>query len=168
MCFGTTTRYFVLRSLRHSGHHHACETKIREPFKLSMQQLGLWNQFTALGDSMLTPFSGQIQFLFIDSEHALSDALGEYMRFRRYLEAGGIVGFHDSNSCWGVREAIDIIKTIDELELVSECVDQLAAGIEFYRLKALNVVQNARSAEMLIKNQERIRQSVAARKANNG
>lgn len=37
-----------------------------------------------------------VDFLLIDTEHGLENALGEYMRWRHYLKSGSIIAFHDS------------------------------------------------------------------------
>lgn len=148
MCFGTTTRFFALRNKKFGRKHYSCEIKIREPFKEAMIKLGLWEYVTVLGDSMLTPFDDKIDFLYIDSEHGVVDALGEYMRFRRYLKDEAVVGFHDTDSCWGVREAIGIIMGFDKIKLVTKSASTGSAGIEFYRVVGLNLRQHERHAEM--------------------
>ena len=136
-CLGTTTRFFTVYTIKYGGHHYSCEIKQRELFVNAMKDLGLYDKFTTLGNSMKAPWDKDIDFLFIDSEHCITDALGEYMRFRVYLKQGGIVGFHDTDTCYGVRRAIDIIlNEIDDLELVSKADNTASAGIEFYRLKA--------------------------------
>ena len=87
---------------------------------------------------MMDPWDKQIDILFIDSEHALSDALGEYMRFRVFLKSDGIVGFHDSDIAPGVRKALDFIQEVDDLELISEVAGRYSAGVKFYKVKCMN------------------------------
>jgi len=134
MCFGTTTRYFVIRALKYGGEVHSYETQVREPFKKAMEELGLWKYVNVHGHSIRDPWIGKpINLLLIDSEHALEDALGEYMKFRVWLTAEAVVGFHDTDICPGVKRAIEIIQEVDELELVSESSNKASAGIQFYR-----------------------------------
>ena len=139
-CFGTTTRFFAVYVHKHGGELHSMELNIREPFKKDMQDMGLWEHViqTHEGNSMKLPWNKTINFLFIDSEHHMEDALGEYMRYRIWLQQGSIVGFHDSQCCPGVRRAIDVAKELDDLELVS-CVDiSASAGVELYKWKGRN------------------------------
>ena len=141
ICFGVTTRYFIVRNMKYGGELYSFEINIREQFESAMKELGLWNKINVLGHSMKTPWDKNIDFLFIDSEHALSDALGEYMRFRVYLTANSIVGFHDSDTCYGVKRAIEIIHEIDDLELIGEVSDRFSAGIKFFKVKGLGQKQ---------------------------
>jgi hypothetical protein len=120
-----------------------------------MIDLGIWSYVTVLGDSMTCDFHDKLNVLYIDSEHGVDDALGEYMRYRRFLSDEAIVGFHDSSSCWGVREAIDIIKKIDGLEYLTG-VDGFCAGIEFYKLKGLRLEMQKRDKEMREKETKRL------------
>ena len=142
MCFGVTTRYFVIKKLRDGGEHYSCEIKIRDKFKEAMESLGLWDKVNVLGDSMFCDWDKKIDFLFIDSEHGLSDALGEYMRYRRFLSDQAIVGFHDTDICWGVNKAIEVIQQIDDLELISEASNKASAGIKFFKVIGLNIAQS--------------------------
>lgn len=135
MCFGTTTRYFILKLLKEGGELYTCEFKVREPFKNAMEELGLWKYINVLGDSMKVPWDKKIDVLFIDSEHALSDALGEYMKYRVFLNEFSLVGFHDCDFCYGVKRTIEIIQEIDDLELISSSVDKLGAGLKTFKVK---------------------------------
>lgn len=162
-CLGTTTRFFTIYTLKYGGNHTSCEIKRRDLFVKAMKDLGLEDKFTTLGDSMKTPWDKPIDLLFIDSEHCITDALGEYMRFRVFLKQNGVVGFHDTDTCYGVRRAIDIIKNeIDELELVSKADNSASAGIEFYRLKSHAGIAHKVNNDMRQKETERL---IAARKA---
>lgn len=141
-CLGTTTRFFTIYTLKYGGRHYSIEMLLRPIFQNAMKELGLLDKFTTIkGNTMTVPWDKPIDFLFIDSEHCLTDALGEYMRYRVFLQGEAIVGFHDTDSCYGVRRTIDIIKNeIDDLELISKCDNRASAGIEFYKVKGLNVV----------------------------
>jgi len=144
MCFGTTTRYFLVRKLKYGGEVNSVESRIRPLFKKAMTDLGLWQELNVLeGNSMKVPWNKGIDVLFIDSEHALSDALGEYMRYRVFLNNNAIVGFHDADACYGVSRAIEIITgELDSLKLVSRSTGQAGFGLKVFQLDALNVVQN--------------------------
>jgi len=162
-CLGTTTRFFTVYTLKYGGTHTSCEIKPRSLFVDAMKDLGLYDKFTTIGNSMLEPWNKPIDFLFIDSEHCITDALGEYMRFRVFLNQGAIVGFHDTDTCYGVRRAIDIIlNEIDDLELVSQAANTASAGIEFFRVKALNTVAHRINKQKQAEETERL---IEARKA---
>jgi len=137
MCHGTSTRYFLVRVLKYGGELHSFEVHVRKEFQDALEGLGLWKSIHLHGHSMRDPWQGSINVLFIDSEHALEDALGEYMRFRVWLEANAIIGFHDSDSCPGVVKAIEMIQEVDKLELISESTGQMGRGVKmFKRLQA--------------------------------
>ena len=138
MCFGVTTRYWIMRNLKYGGNLNTFEVYVRELFKADMEDLGLWNNITLKGHSMKDNWQGQIDILYIDSEHALQDALGEYMRFRVWLHGGSIIGFHDTDVCPGVNKALEMINEVDELELISESTNQAGAGIKFFKPKYMN------------------------------
>jgi hypothetical protein len=139
VCFGTTTRYFTVRTLKFGGEHHAFEVMVRPKFKEVMEQFGLWDKFTLHGHSIRDDWhGGDIDVLYIDSEHAICDALGEYMRFRVFLHGRSLVGFHDTDTCPGVARAIEMIQEVDELELVGEYTKKLSAGMKFFKVKCMN------------------------------
>lgn len=138
MCFGTTTRYFIIRTMKYGGEVHTFEVLVRDKFKETMQELGLWDKINLHGHSIKAPWDKDIDVLFIDSEHALADALGEYMRFREWLKADSIIGFHDTNCCAGIIKALEIIQEVDELELICEIDNKASAGIKFFRRKVKN------------------------------
>ena len=134
-CFGTTTRFLLCYVMKYGGNLYSCECKIRPLFKESMEELGLWDKFTTLeGNSMTFPLDPNftIDYLFIDSEHALEDALGEYMRYRAYLKGEAIVGFHDTECCPGVAAAIEIANMVDVLEPISIVENKASAGCRVY------------------------------------
>lgn len=141
ICFGVTTRYFVVRNLKYGGELYSFEVHIRPGFQKAMEELELWDKIHVLGHSMKAPWDKDINFLFIDSEHAMSDALGEYMRFRVWLIGESMVGFHDSDNCYGVKRAIEIANEIDDLELVGEVTGRASAGIKLFKVKGLGQKQ---------------------------
>ena len=138
MCFGTTTRYFLVRTIKYGGELHTFEVAIRDKFKETMQELSLWDKINLHGHSIKDHWNKDIDVLFIDSEHALENTLGEYIRFREWLKAESIIGFHDTNCCAGVIKALEMIQEVDGLELISECSDRAHAGIKFFRRKIKN------------------------------
>lgn len=134
MCYGTTTRYFLVRNLKYGGTLTNYELFTRPKFKEAMEELGLWDNIIRKGHSMLDTYDEKpIDILWIDSEHALQDALGEYMRFRLFLRQGAIVGFHDSDCCAGVEKAIEMVQEVDELELVTELTGKYSAGCKLFK-----------------------------------
>lgn len=62
-----------------------------------------------IANSMKTPihYDRKVDFLLIDTEHGLENALGEYMRWRMYMNGGGVAAFHDSELP-AVHRAIEI------------------------------------------------------------
>lgn len=137
MCYGVTTRYFAVRNLRYGGKHVNYELTIRPMFKEDMELIGLWDRIDKRGHSMKDHIEPNevINILWIDSEHALQDALGEYMRFRVFLNENSIIGFHDTDMCAGVKKALEMIQEVDELELISESSNRLAAGCKIFKRK---------------------------------
>lgn len=139
MCFGTTTRYFLIRTIKYGGELWSYEVKPREIFVNQMKELGLDECWMIKGHSMKDSYDGKrIDVLFIDSEHALQDALGEYMRFRPFFYEYTIIGFHDSDSAPGVKKAIEMVNEVDELELVSESTGRLGMGLKMFKRKQVN------------------------------
>jgi hypothetical protein len=139
MCYGTTTRFFLTWLLQNGGNLHTVEFRIRTQFAVEMDYLGLWKDphfHVHEEDSrkMYWDSKDGIDFLFIDSEHALSDALGEYMRFRVFLNHNALIGFHDSQCCYGVKRAIEFINEVDVLEEVAANKSPSDAGIIVYKL----------------------------------
>ena len=144
LCEGSSVKTALGWALKNNGADiSSMELKLLPKFEEMMTKIGLVDKVTILkGDSQKLPWDKKIDFLFLDSEHALSNVLGEYMKFRLYLKEGtGIVGFHDA-SLRGVKLAIDIIQNIDCLELISECVDNSVYGIRFFKLKYRNLEQS--------------------------
>jgi len=139
MCFGTTTRYFAVRAVKYGGDVHAYEINVRPMFREYMQALGLWDYITLHGHSITDEYDGgKIDLLWIDSEHALQDALCEYIRFRPYFYENTLIGFHDSDICAGVAVAINIIQEMDELEQVAYSGDRLSSGCRIFKRKHPN------------------------------
>ena len=133
-CFGTTTRFFLCYTMKYGGHLYSCELKKRQQFHDSMRELGLLDKFTTIeGDSMKVPWDKPIDFLFIDSEHALDDALGEYIRYRPFLKSDAIVGWHDTDFCPGVKAAVEIAHVLDRLEPICISTNKASAGVHIYK-----------------------------------
>jgi predicted O-methyltransferase YrrM len=132
---GVSTRMALAWVLKYSGEVNSIELKPNKVFLDIMVKSGYMDKVnTIVGDSMKVPVEDKIiNFMFIDSEHATSSALGEYMRFRPYFRKGSVVGFHDV-SLPGVSRALSIIEKIDELEILSEHVTNACFGIKFYRM----------------------------------
>ena len=139
MCFGTTTRYFIVRLIKYGGELWSYEVKVRDLFKQKMEELDLWNYVNVHGDSMKDAYDNKrIDLMFIDSEHALENALCEYVRFRPFYYENTIIGFHDCDTCPGVAKAINVIQEMDELIEVSSSRNHLGAGVIFFKRKYSN------------------------------
>jgi hypothetical protein len=63
------------------------------------------------------PEDFKVDFLLIDTEHAIENALGEYMRWREYMASGAIIAFHDS-TLPAVKRSIDLA-----IEVEAACHD---------------------------------------------
>lgn len=77
--------------------------------------------------NIISPLEGDdrfVDFLLIDTEHGIENALGEYMRWRNYLRSGAYIAFHDS-TLPGVRRSIDLVQEIED----STCGDRIAQEI---------------------------------------
>lgn len=80
-----------------------------------------------------------IDFILIDTEHGIEDAVGEYMRFRPYLASGAIVAFHDS-TLPAVARAIEMVREIENWGGRKRIAEELAPasedgfGIHFLRM----------------------------------
>lgn len=136
-CYGTSTRFILSWVAKVGGEHNTIECLIRPLAKKLFEETGIWDHKQwklHVADTRLILWNKKINFLLIDSEHALSDALGEYMKFRNYMDAGSIVAFHDTECCYGVRRALDMIKEVDKLEPIADANGLAGAGIEVYRI----------------------------------
>lgn len=60
----------------------------------------------------ITPTERWIDFLLVDTEHGMEDALGEVMRFRTFLKGGAMIAFHDSTLS-GVSRAIEVYEEVE-------------------------------------------------------
>lgn len=134
----TSTRFLLTHILKHGGELHSVERKIKPDTKNPLVELGLWDKiYIHEVDSrvMNWPKDKWINCLFIDSEHAISNVLTEYMRFRWFLRGKPIVCFHDTEACPGVRRAIEIIQEMDILELIADN-KRGGFGIQIYKVIA--------------------------------
>ena len=120
--FGVSTRIFLQHAVRHPGVFlESWDLKhwgnVKETF--AIQGFHAQSMMTGPGDyglslvfggpvvanmrianSMKTNIGevdGFIDFLLIDTEHGLENAIGEYMRFRQYMRSGCIIAFHDAD-----------------------------------------------------------------------
>jgi len=136
--WGYSARLIITHVLQHGGAYHSVDIIFRDQISQPLKDLCLFQLVnTHQHDSRTFKWEGGlIDFLNIDSEHSLSFVLAEYMCFRPYLAADAIIGFHDVNSCPGVREGIEVIKKMDKLELVARNESTASFGYEAYRLLA--------------------------------
>lgn len=141
--YGCSTRLFVQHVVRHGGLFQSWDLKhwgnLQETFRnQGFEVINPMNlpkeDYVMIGekyrceiltaDSIKTDIPNKerwVDFLLIDTEHGLENALGEYMRWRQYLKAGAFIAFHDL-VIPGVQRAIDIAK---EVELVT-CGERIA------------------------------------------
>jgi len=111
--FCTAGRMFAVWSIINSGIFFTCDLKKRTEIIETLESIGIWKHINFIhGHSLKIDWDKKINFLFIDSEHNLSNVLGEYIRYRSFLPLGAVVGFHDVN-LESVQRAIEIIQSID-------------------------------------------------------
>lgn len=137
--FGTSTRLFIQHVIRHGGYFESLdlrhwgnleETFINQGFEVRpsgddyiLETCDRLIAHIRISDSIKTHIKNEnrwVDFLLIDTEHGLENALGEYMRWRQYLKSGAFIAFHDL-CIPGVARAIEIVK---EVELVT-CGDRI-------------------------------------------
>ena len=134
--FGTSTRLFLQHVLRHGGWFESWDLKhwgnledtfAAQGFVVNRMQHAKTDDYDyglsvpgakenlaaiRVANSVMTDIEDKsrwVDFLLIDTEHGIENALGEYMRWRNYMNSGSFVAFHDS-SLPGVMRAIEIIK----------------------------------------------------------
>ena len=137
--FACSTRLFVQHVLRHGGSFQSWDLKHWDRVKESFETQGFGIKQAQKGPSWVSPedyalFDGErkiadirvadsikthiedesrwVDFLLIDTEHGIENALGEYMRWRQYLNAGAYIAFHDS-TLPGVLRSIELVKEIE-------------------------------------------------------
>jgi len=138
-CTGTSTRFLLTYVLSHSGTLHSIEQNLRRDFFDAMVDLGLWDKFTTyVNNTQTIHWQGGIDFLLIDTEHTIADALGEYCRFRGFLNKHAIIGFHDAWEIPGVRRAIEIVQEIDEIKEIARSPRGVGFGIRLFKLMEKN------------------------------
>lgn len=125
--FGTSTRLFLQHLIRHGGRLTSIDLRLHDEFVQVMKRNGYLSDKGpeinfVVGDSMKVawPKEEKIHFLLIDTEHALENALGEYMRWRVYLESGAFIAFHDAVAIPGVVRAIEIVQEVEGDRLFEE------------------------------------------------
>ena len=154
--YGTSTRLFIQHVIRYGGSLESWDLKNWPGYLETMKENGYDHRGKSLvvgGESydvwlregvhsIKTPINREdrfVDFLLIDTEHGLEDALGEYMRWRQYLKSGAFVAFHDA--CLpAVARAIDIAKEVElhfdgriAQEFVNERIDGF--GVHVFRWK---------------------------------
>lgn len=138
--YGTSTRLFMQHIIRHGGAFNSWDLKHWPGFLEIMAENGYdftripaesyvaeWVKrplvpdafaYLEIGDSIKSPVAMdcRIDFLLIDTEHATANALYEYGRWRKYLNSGAMIAFHDS-TLPGVARAIELIKEVEFAEV---------------------------------------------------
>lgn len=133
MFYGTSTRISIAWTLKYGGIVYSCDLKIMPLFEEKMEEAGYWKYVNPLiGPAQKAVWNQGIDFLFIDADHSLQDALGEYMKFRIWLTDNAVIGFHDSDNCTGVKLTMDIAQVVDRMEFLSE--SNQASGIKFFKM----------------------------------
>ncbi len=136
--WGFSTRLFLAYILKYGGELHTIDIMAREGIVGPLKTLGLWDKVNmVLHDSRNLAWdpAKKIDFLNIDSEHAVSFVLSEYFRFRDVLRnERSVIGFHDTDSCWGVIRGLEILDEIDVLEPFTEATNLAGAGWKSFHL----------------------------------
>ena len=141
--YGTSTRLFIQHVLRHGGSLESWDLKHWDGFLDGMEAIGYsFMERNGAQDYELVHVDGAgglpegavrlkvahsittptgrddrfVKFLLIDTEHGLEHALGEYMRWREYLQSGAYVAFHD----FGLPAVARAVELVKEVELSHE------------------------------------------------
>jgi hypothetical protein len=139
MGWGYSSRMFILHMLKYGGEFHSIEIFPRLEFLDYLEQLGLRNymQVHQADARKFNHWDKPIDFLNIDSEHAISNVLGEYFRFRLHLnQHRALVGFHDS-TLPAVARGLEMLNEIDNLEPIYTGINTGGFGYHLYRLQYL-------------------------------
>lgn len=159
--YGTSTRMFIQHVLRHGGSVESWDLKHWDGFIDGMNENG-YNFIPGKGEEfVMSPIRNDasvtlkvahsikthienegrwVDFLLVDTEHGLEHALGEYMRWREYLNSGALIAFHDSTLI-GPKRAIEIIKEVEEMaspgggRLVKEYINEREDGYGIHILE---------------------------------
>lgn len=136
--WGYSARIFITHVIKYGGEYHAIDIKFRDEIVNPLTELGLYEYVIPHKEDSRTLKwkDGLIDFLNLDSEHSLSFVLAEYFCFRPYLSGASVIGFHDVDSCWQVREGIEIINRIDGLEMLTYTNNKCSMGWAAYRIKS--------------------------------
>lgn len=161
--FACSTRLFVQHVVRHGGYFESWDLlhwgNVEESFEKQGFQVdrlhhaktdnhdyilswpgknaGIDGIYIRIADSIKTHIEDEsrwVDFLLIDTEHGIENALGEYMRWRQYLNAGAFVAFHDS-TLPGVLRSIELVK---EIELAT-CGDRIIREWQNERVEGFGV-----------------------------
>ena len=133
--YGTSTRLFLQHVIRHGGYLESWDLKHWDGFLEIMDANG-YPFFCFYGNEYVDIKSGaphspkirikvahsiktaipedfKVDFLLIDTEHAMENAVSEYLRWREYLNSGALIAFHDS-TLLAVSRSIEIILEIED------------------------------------------------------
>lgn len=157
--YGCSTRIFLQHIIRNGGTLDSWDLKHWPGFIEIManndyvfEQNGVPGEYIFKGEatcrlrvahSVRTPVPEYIDkegvdFLLIDTEHGITNALPEYCRWREYLHSGSLVAFHDS-TLRGPKRAIEIVKEIEEADfsdrIIREYVNERIDGFGVHVLE---------------------------------
>jgi hypothetical protein len=97
----------------------------------------IWLRVAESQRSPVVPTCRFVDFLLIDTLHDIEHALGEYMRWRNYLNSGAMIAFHDSNYP-PVNRSIEIAKEVEaQAEKVTYVKEYVNSESDGYGLKVL-------------------------------
>lgn len=102
---GTSTLAFLLGVMENGGHVHSMDIASCNEARQMFANLGLSDRHTfTQGDSSKTDFPPGVTFdiLFIDGDHRYEAVKADYLRHSNRVKDGGIILFHDTQSCPGV------------------------------------------------------------------
>lgn len=154
--FGCSTRLFFQHRLRHGGTFQSWDLRHWGDLRGTWERQGFTvkdvagtNDYLILSPegemlaeikeahSIKTPIhddSRWVDFLLIDTEHGIENALGEYMRWREYLNAGAMIAFHDST----LPQVMRSIELVKEIELIS-CGERIMREWQNARVEGFGV-----------------------------
>lgn len=143
MGWGYSTRMFILHIIKYGGEVHTIDLTPRQLFLENLEKLGIrdYLHVHATDARQFNNWDKPIDFLNLDSEHAISNVLGEYFRFRMFLKHHrALIGFHDV-SLPAVAKGVAMINEVDNLEPILVNIPTGGFGYSIYRLQYLEKLE---------------------------
>lgn len=104
---GTSALAWLLGVREVGGYLYSMDIEECWPGRNNIDAAKFTDYFTFIhGDSREVDFPEPLDILFIDGDHSAEGVAADYERHRANVKAGGVVLFHDSVECEGVRDFV--------------------------------------------------------------